>query len=188
MRRVMLFVLLVFVSGCAGKTILYINKDANFSYIQKVAVLPFNNLSDDRFAGERVKNALIVELMSRQAFDVMEQGEVSKVLNVVFRDIGIEEGKAVEVDKETLKLIGERLGVQAVILGSVDEYTGKSSGRMNVVALSIRMIDANSGIVLWQARAASSGGSVWRKMVGIDDIDISELTPMAVKKALDTLL
>jgi hypothetical protein len=57
-----------------------------------------------------------------------------------------------------------------------------------VVALSIRMLDTNSGIVLWQARTTAIGGSVWRKMVGIDDIDMSELTPLAVQQALDTLL
>jgi len=90
---------LIFVGGCGGSVIRYVNPTANFSYIRKVAVLPFNNLSDDRYAGERIRNSLIVDLMSRGAFDVVEQGEVSKVIGVIFREAGVEEGKAVPVDR-----------------------------------------------------------------------------------------
>ena len=181
-------VLLVMVYGCAGTTIRYVNPDADFSYIQKVAILPFHNLSDDRFAGERVRNALIADLIARDIFDVVERGEVSKVLSLMFRDIGVEEGQAVEVDRETLKRIGERLGVQAIILGSVDEYSGRGSSRGNVVTLSVRMLDASSGTVLWQAKATAVGSSVWRKVLGLEEVDMSTLTAIVVKNALDTLV
>src|SRR3990172_6631926 len=184
MRMIVLF-FLIFVGGCGGSVIRYVNPTANFSYIRKVAVLPFNNLSDDKYAGERIRNSLIVDLMSRGAFDVVEQGEVSKVIGVIFREAGVEEGKAVPVDKETLKLIGEKLGVQAVILGSVDEY---SSNGGNVVSVAMRMLDTSSGIILWQAKATETGKSVWRKLVGIEEIDRSELTKNAVKRILDTFL
>jgi hypothetical protein len=118
----------------------------------------------------------------------MEQGEVSKVLSLMFRDVGIEEGRAVDVDRETLKMVGERLGVQAVILGSVDEYSGRGTGRGNVVSIAVRMLDTSSGIVLWQAKTTAVGSSVWRKMIGLEDVDRSELTTLVVKRALDTLL
>lgn len=176
----------IFVAGCSGSVITYINPEANFSFIKKIAVLPFNNMSGDRFASERVRNTLTVDLMSRGVFEVVERGEVSKVMGLVFRAAGIEEGRAIEVDKETLKLLGERLGVQAVILGSVDEYAGR--GGVAVVALSVRMLDTSSGIVLWQAKSTVIGTSTWRKVVGIEDLDRSTLTRKAVKKALDTLL
>ena len=183
-RRIVLF-FLIFVGGCGGSVTRYVNPTANFSYIRKVAVLPFNNLSDDKYAGERIRNSLIVDLMSRGAFDVVEQGEVTKVIGVIFREAGVEEGKAVPVDKEALKLIGEKLSVQAVILGSVDEY---SSSGGNVVSVAMRMLDTSSGIILWQAKATETGKSVWRKLVGIEEIDRSELTRNAVKHILDTLL
>ena len=109
--RTLALLLIISVVGCKGSVIRYINPEANFSYIKKVAILPFNNMSKDRFAGERVRNTLTVELMSRGVFDVMERGEVSKVMGLVLRAAGFEEGSAVEVDKETLKLLGERLGV-----------------------------------------------------------------------------
>lgn len=181
-------VILLFTGGCGGSTLRYVNPTANFSYIKKVAILPFNNLSDDRYAGERIRNTLTVDLMSRGVFEVVEQGEVTKVLGVIFREAGVEEGRAVPVDKETLKMIGEKLSIQAVILGSVDEYSGGSYGGSGVVSVAMRMLDTNSGIVLWQAKTTETSKSIWRKLIGIEEIDRSELTRNAVKNALDTLL
>jgi TolB-like protein len=184
-RYGIVLIFLVFIGGC-GSTVKYINPSANFSYIKKIAVLPFNNFSDDRYAGEKVRNTLIVDLMSRGVFEVVEQGEVTKVLSVIFREAGVEEGKAVPIDIETLKLIGEKLGVQAVILGSVDEYSGAGGG--NIVSIGARMLDTGSGIILWQAKTTETGKSVLRKLFGIDEIDRSELTKKVVKGTLDTLL
>jgi TolB-like protein len=177
------------ISGCGtGSIVKYVNPAADLTYVKKVAVLPFNNLSDDRFAGERVRSALIVDLMSREAFEVLEQGEVSKVMDVVFRMKGIEEGKAFQIDKETLNMLGEKMGVQSVIMGSVDEYLGERYGAARGVTISLKMLDTGSGTVLWQANVTESGASPIRKLVGLDELDISTLTRRAIKRAIDTLL
>ena len=181
-----LVAIVLIVTGCAEGVVRYINPEANFSYIKKVAVLPFNNLSDDRFAGEKVRSAITVDLLSRGIFDVVEQGEVNKIASLVLRAAGAEEGMVTELDRETLKLLGERLGVQAVVLGSVDEYTGRREE--GLVAISVRMLDTSSGIILWQARVSASSASFWRKILGLEGFDSSALTRKAVKKAFDTLL
>jgi TolB-like protein len=184
--RTLVLLLIFSVAGCTGSVMRYITPEANFSFIKKVAILPFNNMSKDRFAGEKVRNTMTVDLMSRGVFEVMERGEVSKVMGLVFRAAGFEEGSAVDVDKETLKLLGERLGVQAIILGSVDEY--ESGGRRSIVSVSVRMLDTSSGIVLWQAKSTAVGTSTWRTLLGLEEQDRSTLTRAAVKDALDTLL
>ena len=83
-------------------------------------------------------------------------------------------------------MVGEKLSVQAVILGSVDEYSGASGN--SIVSIGVRMLDTGSSIILWQAKTTETGRSIWRKLIGIDEIDRSELTRKAVKSALDTLL
>ncbi len=187
--KILFLVLLISITGCGeGLVVKYVKPSADISYVKKVAVLPFNNLSDDKFAGERVRNAVVVDILSRGGIEVVEPGEVSKVLGLVFREAGFEEGRVVPVDTETIKLIGERLGVQTLILGSVDEYpTGGFVAGGSMVSISIRMLDAGSGMLLWQAKATETGGSVWRKILGIQDVDRSELTRKVVKRALDTL-
>ena len=175
-----------FVWGCASSTVRYINPDANFSYIKKVAVLPFNNLTADRYAGEKIRSIVTVDILSRGVFDVLEQGEVSKALGAVLRAAGVSEGMVLDPDKDTLKLLGEKLGAQAVIMGSVDEYEGQSGAA--VVSISMRMLDTSSGIILWQANSSVSGRSVFRKIIGIEEVDRTLLTRKAVGRAIDTLL
>ncbi|MFZ3073272.1 MAG: hypothetical protein WA162_08515 [Thermodesulfobacteriota bacterium] len=164
----------------------YVNPDANFSYIKKVAVLPFNNMSGDRFAGEKVRSAVMIDLLSRGAFDILEQGEVSKTISLVMRAAGVAEGTVLEPDKETLKLLGEKLGVQAIVIGSVEEYEGLGGGV--IVSISTRMLDTSSGIILWQAHSSVSGASVWRRILGVEETDKTFLTRKVVRKIIDTLL
>lgn len=184
--RIILLFFLVFLAGCGGRVVQYINPNANFSYIKDVAVLPFNNLGDDANAGEKVRGAVIVDLMSREVFNVIEQGEVSKVLELVLSSAGGQAGMALKPDKEMLKLIGERMGVQAVIIGSVDDY-GTSAG-VSLVSISLRMLDTSSGAVLWQVKSTASGSSVVRSMFGVSTKDMVHLSRKAVRKALNTLL
>ncbi|MEE9613344.1 MAG: hypothetical protein V3W31_00130 [Thermodesulfobacteriota bacterium] len=159
----------------------YINPEADFSYIRRVAILPFNNLGGDRNAGERVRGFVTIDLLSRGVFDVVERGEVSKVVRSVLRGGGYSPGAVAEADNKTLKLIGEKLNVQAVILGSVDEY-----GAM--VELSMRMVDASSAVVLWEAKSTVRSTSFFRKIIGIDPLHRSPMTRKAVRQVLDTLL
>lgn len=188
-RFLLLFVLVAVIAGCGGGTVKYINPSANLSYIKKIAILPFNNFSEDKYAGEKVRSALTIDMMSRHVFDVMEQGEVSKVLGMIFREEGFEEGRAVQMDKEMVKMLGEKLGAQAVILGSVNEFSSSRGGfSNNVVSISVRMIDTSSGIILWQANTTEVGNSTFRKMIGVDQVEMSILTRDAVRRAVSTLL
>ena len=183
-----LLVLPFLVYGCGGTTVRYMNPSANFSYVNKVAVLPFSNFSEDKYAAEKVRNALTVELMSRHAFDVLEHGEVSKVFNFL-REGSIEDARIVQVDKETMKLLGAKLGVQAIIMGSVNEYSAKGGGfANNVVSISVKMLDAESGTILWQANTSEVGSGTLRKMFGMEQVDMSILTNRVVKKILNTLM
>ena len=181
-------ILSVLFFGCGSTTIKYLNPTANFSYVKKVAVVPFSNFSDDRYAAEKVRNALTIELLSRQAFDVIEHGEVSNALNLI-KEVGFEENKNIHFDKETIKLIAGKLGVQAIIMGAVNDYTGGKGGfSNNVVSISVKMIDSESGTVLWQASTSKVGGGVTRKILGLEDVEMSILTNRAVKTVPDTLL
>lgn len=176
--------------GCSSGSLKYRNYQADTSYIAKVAVLPFNNLSNDNYASERVRTMFIVDLMSRNRWEVVEQGEVSKVLGQILRASGAIEGGVIEVNNETLKLLGERLGVQAVIVGSVNEYitsSSGSSGSMGEISVASKMLDAASGVVLWQSISTVSAGSALRNFLGLRNPNRSVITKKAVHKSLNTL-
>ncbi|MCK4738899.1 MAG: hypothetical protein KAT46_03025 [Deltaproteobacteria bacterium] len=180
---------LFFLSSCvgalSGNTIKYLNPDVDFNYIKKIAVLPFNNMTKDKYAGEKVRDALTIDLLSRRApFEIVEKGEVSKVLSQLFRAAGLSEGTLAGVDAEMLKLVGERLEVQAVILGNV--YDLESGGQRAIASLAVRMLDTSSGTILWTAKSEANGTGFVRSILGMKSEDKSILTKRAVKSALDT--
>ena len=58
----------------------YVHPSADLTYIKTVAVVPFENLTQERGAGEKVVNVVAAEVLRRGVFDVVEFGEVTKVL------------------------------------------------------------------------------------------------------------
>lgn len=175
---VFLFKVSVILQGCGGTAVKqYIRSNANFQYIKKVAILPFNNLTDDKYAGEKVKSVITMEVLESGAFEVAEEGEVNKVVADVFREMGYREGELVSLDLESIKRIAEKLGVQAIFIGSVESYGQKGGGASySIVSISIKLVEANSGITLWRGYQSQKGSSVMRSIFGIEqknEIDLS---------------
>lgn len=162
---------------------LYIQSNADFTFIKRIAVLPFGNLTNDKFAGEKIRDIVTTEVLSRGFFDVIEQGEVNKVLREEAK------GDATAIGQDAVKTIGKRLGVQAFILGSVEEYEGSSGGGRSFpqVAISMRMIDVKSNKILWQVSYNKEGGGAISRLFGIGSKSISEISRELVKEMMDTL-
>jgi len=172
------------ISGCSSGSIKYRNYQADTSYVVKVAVLPFNNLGGDKFAPERVRTMFIVDMMSRNRWDIVEQGEVTKVLGQILRASGAVEGGVIELNNESLKLLGERLGVQAVVVGSVNEYVGRGT---NEISIATKMMDTASGVVLWQAVTSIPANTPIRAFFGMEPPIRSVLTKKVVRKAVNSM-
>ena len=154
-----LFSLLI-LSGCGSALRVYLHPGGDLSALQKVAVIPLANFSNDRFAGERVTHALITELLIRTDFIVVEEGEVNRVLKEAGVKL-IEEpdtGKVFDIAK--LKKLKESLGVQAIFLGSVDQYDMVRIGAETypLVTLNVRLVDVETGNIIWRATCSKKGG------------------------------
>ena len=180
---VTLFLIAVLLMGCGGGPRSYLHPKADFTFIKKVAVLPLENFSSDKFAGDKIRDIVITEVLSRGFFDVVEWGEVSRVLR--------EEGKGAttSLNKETVKRVGTRLGIQALILGSVEEY-GAPQGRGRddpMVAITMRMIDTRTSKILWQASYDAEGGGTLNQLFGVKGKSISEVARKLVKEMMGTL-
>ena len=71
------FVIGFVVAGCGtGSGLrLFVNSEADMTFYTKVAVVPFANLSAERFAGERVGRAFYTELVIAEQFQLVEDGD-----------------------------------------------------------------------------------------------------------------
>jgi hypothetical protein len=77
----LLFMLLI-VCGCGGKSNpgFYINQEIDFSYIKRVAVLPLDNLTGDKFAGDAVRHVVMSELLATGLVEVSCPGDAIAAL------------------------------------------------------------------------------------------------------------
>ena len=171
------------VSGC-GAPMTYIHPTADLSHIKTVAIVPLKNLTQERGAEGKVMNVVAAEVLRRGVFDVVEFGEVAKVL----REEGFKEEEGV-ISKTVAEKAGKRLNVQAFILGSVEEYGVSRTGQSSYpeVSLSLKLVDAKSYKILWEATHCKKGGTVLDRLFGIGKKSPSDLSMELVAEMFDTL-
>src|SRR5512144_3317963 len=71
----LLGLLLLAAGGCAAGMHLYVNPQADPGSYTKIALVPFGNLTSERFAPERVARALESALLETDRYSIMGIGE-----------------------------------------------------------------------------------------------------------------
>ena len=143
--------------GCSGPRS-FLNENTDWTFYKQLGVLPFVNLSPDRYAGEKVQSAFITELFLSRRFDVMEPGQFnSKVAQELKTSAST---PAMELSLDQIKPIGQATGVQGVIEGVVREYATTRVGQADypIISLNIRLIDVPTGTVVWMTSYTMKGG------------------------------
>ena len=171
--------------SCAGSQgSLFLNTEFKFNSIETVAVIPFENLSDDQGAAMRITRVFVAELLARKAFDIVEPGEVSRVLEKLSLV------RTADLQKDQVKDIAKALGVQAIFLGSVTESTsGRNGGSSaNEVTLSARLIETEKATTIWSATHTEGGRSFFQVLFGLEPDTKSQVTMDCVKRLIKTLI
>jgi TolB-like protein len=179
-----LFILFI-CSGCAGKVTpsFYINQNIDFSFIKKVAVLPLDNLTNDKFASDSVRQVVISELLASGLVEVTVPGDAVDAIE----KLRLKPGQP--LNAEDIKLIGKSLKVQAVILGSVNKFGEVREGNISApeVSITLMMADTSSGSIIWSVTETRGGASFWARHFGARAETMSEVVLKVVRKALQTL-
>jgi len=180
----MLFVLLG-IAGCGSKgtSDSFIREDVDLGYIQRVAVLPLENHSDDKYAAKRVRNVINTQILAMGLFDTAEQGLVDSVL---LRE-AIEQNAP--IDQLTLKRLGQRLKVQAFVMGAVDQSgdVRRGANTFPEIAITLRLLEAESGKILWQASGYRNGESLSRRLFGMAARDSYQVALSLARDLLSSL-
>ncbi|NOY64840.1 MAG: hypothetical protein GXO97_05515 [Nitrospirae bacterium] len=174
--------ILILSAGCAGEKNIKFYRSDEIKGIERVAVLPFENLSSEKEAAKRIRRTVIAELLSR-GVDVIEPGEVTRVL----RELEIRSPTALSI--EDIQKTGKKLKVDALITGSVIAY--RISRGINVsypeVTIQLMLIDTETGNILWSVWNTEGGPDFWVRHFGTEGKSLSETARDVVKKAFDTL-
>ncbi len=185
-QLVILSIILLLISNCGGKSTpsFYINQEIDFSFIKRVAVLPFENFSNEKFANDSVRQVVISELLASGLVEVVCPGDVNAALD----SLKIKTGSSPSA--EQIKSIGKTLKVQAIIMGTVNKYGEIREGSISVpeVSLTLMMADAGSGSIIWSVTKTRIGGGFWAKHFGARADTMSETVLKVVREAIKTLL
>ncbi len=184
-QLVILSIILLLISNCGGRGApsFYINQDIDFSFIKRVAVMPFENLTNEKFAGDAVRQVVISELLVSGLVEVVCPGDVVAACE----SLKLKQGQSPNI--EQIKTIGKNLKVQAVILGAVNRYGEVREGNISApeVSITLMMADANSGSIIWSVTKARGGASFWSKHFGARADTMSETVLKVVRDAIQTL-
>ena len=184
--RIAVPILLAFAAqACAGtlKPTRFVNPNFDFAFVERVAVLPLENLSNDQQAGVRATRLLITELLASGAVDVVEPGEVRAALERLPSRRG-------SPSTQEIVELGQRLAVQAVLVGTVTQSENLRSGTVSipVVTLDVHMLETETGAAVWATTHSQKGAGLSAKLLGTGAEPIAETTRRCVQAVVGSLV
>jgi len=185
-KFIFLLVILEFISACSSATTpyAYVRKNHDQPGVKKVAIFSFHNNTMIAEASKIVTGAFVASLVKTKKFNVEFPGNIKSFL--VSERIIVRTG----VDLDTIRRMGRRLGVDAVIMGRIEEFVGmeeKKKGVIPVVSISSRLVDVRTGKVLWMAQHRRTGDD-YIKVLDFGKVrSVGELTQKVVLEMIETM-
>ena len=178
---IILAAMLLHLSGCgAGKMPIksFTRENANVLLIQKVAVLPFEGGG----RAPRIRELTMTQLLALDIFDLVDKGRIDQI----FQQEAIP--PTAPLDTATIQRLGETLDVEAVLLGSVEQI-GQSRGSavFTEITMTLRLIDCETGQLLWQASGRGSGYSLADRLFGFAPKDSFDVTMELLSELFATM-
>ncbi len=185
-KFIFLLVILEFISACSSATTpyAYVRKNHDQPGVKKVAIFSFHNNTMIAEASKIVRGAFVASLVKTKKFNVEFPGNIKSFL--VSERIIVRTG----VDLDTIRRMGRRLGVDAVIMGRIEEFVGieeKKKGVIPVVSISSRLVDVRTGKILWMAQHRRTGDD-YIKVLDFGKVrSVGELTQKVVLEMIETM-
>lgn len=119
--------------------------------IYKIGVMPFQNRSGRIYAGMIVTYMFIVELFKNRHFEVVEYGEVRRsVVDFRIRHKG-------ELDYEGIQALRKALGVDGILVGTVEQYMEGTKTSPPEVAIHARLLGTTNNVIIWSDQYSVNG-------------------------------
>lgn len=184
--RLLIVIFLFAAWGCAGNNasdLSYVREGVDIGYINKVAVLPFTNNTREEFAAEKVRDITATQILAMGLFDVADKGVVDGTL----REMGI--GRDTPLDVPLVKRLGQRLGVQGIVIGTVNSMgeTRQGPSSYSDVSLTLQLLDCESAQTVWRSSDSRSGYSLTDRLFGLAPMDNFQITVDLLQRMLNTV-
>ncbi|MBI5058135.1 MAG: DUF799 family lipoprotein [Nitrospirae bacterium] len=181
--KILMILMAAFLVSCASAkpADIYFDQNMDISAIKTAAIMPFENLTRDQMAADRVKDVFTNMLLSTGEIYVVPPGEVKRGAVL----IGI--ANPTTPSKEEIVKLASLIKVDVVITGVVREYGEVRSGTTsaNIVSISLQMIEGQSGKIVWTATSTKGGISMKDRLLGGGGRPMNDVTEEAVNDILN---
>lgn len=182
----LLIAVLMSLTACAahrGAKTTFHDPNMDFGLIRSVAVMPFDNLTTTAKAGDKVRDVFMTMLQASVDVYVIPPGEVRRGISRV----RIEDPTTPTA--EDVVNVAQNLSADVVITGTVLEYgeTRSGSATGNIITLSVKMLEGQTGRVIWSASATRGGVGAAERLLGGGGQPMNIVTSQAVDDLLDRL-
>jgi len=150
---------------------------AQLSQKIRIAVFPFENLTDDRTAPVQIMPVLKRQLEGK-GLEIVDENSLNKLLlKERVRFTGY-------IPKDIARKIGKELNVKAILVGSINSFYPQKNPQVGLLA---RLIDSSDGAILW-AHQASATGEDFTKILGLGTVrSMDRLISIVVDRLLASL-
>ena len=169
-------------TGCASNP-QYFRSDFTLDGPATLALMPLVNLSKYDEAGDVVMNSLLIQLLDKGFFQIVDPGLVDHA--VLERRIRFTD----RLPLSTMQELGDTLNADYMLLGTVNEFDMITSRSETVplVSISLRIVRSDTGTIFWAATHTRRGDDA-ETVFGLGRImTLEQLTAVAVKDITSTL-
>jgi len=185
-KMVALIIFIFSAASCASSSSppYYSNPNMDFQAIKTAAVMPFQNLTREQLAADRVRDVFSNMLLATSEIYVMPPGEVTRGILIT----GIA-NPSTPSPEEAIKLAAV-IKTDVIITGAVKEYGEVRSGTSsaNLISISLQMIEAATGKIIWSASTTNGGINMADRLFGGGGKPMNDITEDAVEDIIDKLL
>lgn len=140
-------------TGCAHGPRSYTAAEHRVSPGEGMAVLPPTNLTESERAQRVIHEALMVEVLRMKTVRVVDPGLVRGAM----REARVWSADLLE--RSQMEALSSLLGARYLLLGSIHEFgiLEKEQGKIPVVSIHLRLVDTDSGDIIWAAVHTQEG-------------------------------
>lgn len=150
--------------------------DSDAAQDTKIALFPFENLTDDGTALSQIM-PVVKSQLEKKGMEILDNDSLDKfLLKERVRSTGY-------VSKDIARKMGNELHVKAIVVGSVTSFYPIKNPQVGLLA---RLIDVSDGSILWANQAAATGED-FTGIFGLGTIEsMDKLIPVVVNRLLSS--
>lgn len=171
---------LALIAGCSKTQVLTYAKPASpdrvFGNVKRVAVLPFETLTEAAIGPKNAENHLIQRLLANGTFESVKE---PRYVAGLMKKLKLRNAET--LDKEIVMKIGQELQVDAVIVGVLLLYGEEEKSKNVEFSISLNMLNIETGEIIWSGSDYLRATTTWGQVFGLSEApSVNDLASQAM--------